>query len=227
MASISIADYGRTRPVEVDLWGHIFEYVPFTKSSESRILDELAAVDKGFAGEDRTKHAVQARLFASRMDIRLKKSPGGKKKASVLVREKWKADDFTMPQADQFWAAVEEAVAGGESGTTISIASFAAATVEVDLWGSRFEAIPVTCSTEPAIDAKIEEIERRFVGKELTHDVRAEIFGLRFDARLKPSEENEPAASELVRQKWEADEVEVPQLQQFWDAVLEAIDRAS
>jgi hypothetical protein len=226
MTSLSISDYQRTKPLEINLWGVIFEYVRVTKKTEPEINDALAAIDKGFAGEDTTKHAIQAKVFASRMDVRLARSAGGRKKASTLIREKWESGDLTMPQCDHFWEAVEEAVEGGLTGPVL-IEAFAGAAVEVDLWGEDFEAIRVTALTEPEIDAQLAEIATRFAGKELTHDVQVEIFGARFDARLKPTKEGGPKASELIKARWDEGELDVPQLQQFWTAVLEAIDRPS
>lgn len=226
--TISITDYQRKRPVEVDLWGHLFELVAITKRTDSKINDDLAAINKHYADEDLTKHAVQTMAFAARMDVRLKKSPGGKKSASTLIKAKWASDDLTVPQLDQFWEAVDEAVASGVSPREpIAIEAFAGATVDVDLWGTPFVAIPITCSSEPSIDEKLAAIEKDFVGKELTHEMQAEIFGRRFEARLKPAEEGGASALEIVREKWEADDLEVPQLAAFWEAVLEELVRPS
>jgi hypothetical protein len=226
MTRIAIADYGR-KPVEVDLWGHLFEYVAITKQTETKINDAIAEINKSFDGEDLTLHDTQVRLFAARMDVRLKKSPGGRKKASTLVRAAWEDEKLTVPQFDQFWDAVEEAVGLGESPAPIKIEAFASATVEVDLWGTTFETIPVTSKTEPEIRARLTEIDREFSGKEMTHQVQAEIFGARFDARLKSLEEGGQSPAALVQQRWDEGDLDVPQLDRFWQAVLEAIDRPS
>ena len=227
MTRIAIADYGAKGPIEVDLWGQLFEYVAITKQTESKINDAIAEINKSVDGEDLTLHGVQARLFASRMDVRLKKSPGGRKKASALVRDAWSTGKLTIPQFDQFWEAVEDAVAAGESRAPIKIESFASATVEVDLWGTTFETIPVTGLTEPEIRAKLTEIDRDFAGKEMTHEVQAQIYGARFDARLKPAEEDGASPSARIQEMWDKGELDVPQLDRFWHAVLEAIDRPS
>jgi hypothetical protein len=99
--------------------------------------------------------------------------------------------------------------------------------VEVDLWGTTFETIAVTCKTEPEIRARMREIDREFAGEEMTHEVQARIFAARFDARLKPLEEEGQVPSALVRQKWDSGDLMDSQLDRVWQAVLEAIDRPS
>jgi hypothetical protein len=227
MPPISIDQYA-TKPVEVSLWGSLFEFVLITKRTQAKIRDALAEINRKFEAEaDPTKHAAQAKVFAARMDVRLQKATGGKKKASTLIKEKWDSGDLTMPQADQFWEAVEARVEAGITGAApVEIEAFAGASVDVDLWGTPFEAIRVTALTEPAIDEQLAEVERSFGGRELEAGEMAEALGLRFDARLTPVE-GDKKASDIVREKWNAGEVDVPQLQRFWAAVLEEIDRPS
>lgn len=223
---IAITDYKRARPIEVDLWGHLFEYVSLTKKTEATVTDALAQINKDFETEDLSKHATQVKAFAARMDVRLKPSAGGKKRASTLLKQKWTNDDLTMPQCDQFWEAVEEAVDSPGS-SKVAIEDFAGAIVEIDLWGTAFEAIRVTATTEPEIDAQLEQISEEFKGKDLTAEIQVKVFAARFDARLRHVGESKAKPSELVWKKWNADEVEVPQLNQFWIAVLEELDRPS
>lgn len=224
--AIAINNYEQKRPTEIDLWGQIFHYIAITKKTEPKINDAASAIAKSFIGEDLTLHSVQVEMFAKKMDVRLRPIPGSKKRASTLLKAKWAEDQLTVPQIDQFWEAVEEAVTAGEAGP-VAIESFAGAAVSVDLWGSDFEAVRITASTEPPIRAKVEEINKRFFGRDVTHQERVEMFGMQFDARLRPAEEDGRLASELVREKWDADEVTVPQLERFWSDVLEAIDRPS
>lgn len=83
-------------PVPVDLNGTEFNAVPATKKV-AEALDEAWRAYMEAEGTDATLDAL-GDLF----DLRLQPIDGAEKKASVIVKEMWEADQATFPQLISF-----------------------------------------------------------------------------------------------------------------------------
>lgn len=100
---------------------------------------------------------------------------------------------------------------------TISIQPFGS--VDVDLWGHPFETVPATRSVhrkQREISAKIDTVT--------DDDESVKLLAELVDLRLKPAGNGRKKASAFILEKWEADDLSVPQLEQFLDDLL-ATDR--
>ena len=221
--SISIQSYSKNA-VEVNLWSFLFERKQITAKSEGPINEALAKIDRDFESKDFTKHEVIISRIAARMDVQLKPAAGGKKKPSVLFREKWKSGELTLPQLNNWWAATQEAIGTGSS-EAISIATFAKDAVEIDLWGSDFEVVAITGPTEPELDAKLEQALKPFEGKPISDGVQVELFAARMDVWLKPIGTNRKKASTVILDKWQAGELTLATIDSFWEGVQEEVNR--
>lgn len=95
-------------------------------------------------------------------------------------------------------------------------------TFEVDLWGRIFESVPVTRS----VQMRATELERG-EGEALESEEPDEIvayLGKILDLRLKPAKGARKAASEVIAEKWQADELSIPTLLAFVQRLGEADD---
>lgn len=93
------------------------------------------------------------------------------------------------------------------------------ASVDVDLWGKVFETVPATRTVYAAITAlehKLDEIPDDQLDDQVA--VIAEIL----DQRLKPAGQGRKKASEIVVEKWAADELTIAQLYDFAERLGEA-----
>lgn len=88
--------------VEVDLWGSPYRTVAVTRSVSGKAD---AAHDKINAAEE--PDAIVGAI-AEMIDLRVRPVEGTKK-ASTLIKEKWKADELTVDQLFGFLGAIEEA----------------------------------------------------------------------------------------------------------------------
>jgi hypothetical protein len=90
-------------PVEVDLWGTVFEAKPLSRSLSGDWDEAMQRVWEAENDDD------SVRLLGAALDIRLKPTGGGKKKPSAVLAEKWKADKLTVPQVNAFIQALNKA----------------------------------------------------------------------------------------------------------------------
>lgn len=105
----SIAISRAYKPVEIDLWGSKFETVDLPRSASKRaveVSEEVTAMreDLGHADWDELVAKIGEGL-----DIRLQAVAGGKKKASSLLKAKWKADEISLNRIFEFLAEVATA----------------------------------------------------------------------------------------------------------------------
>jgi hypothetical protein len=85
-------------PIEVDLWGSIFETVDQTKGNQKRVAEcqaKLAVLE-----EDQEDVAIE--LFGEMFDLIFRPVDGGKRKPSTVIKAKWKADDLGLGQLSSF-----------------------------------------------------------------------------------------------------------------------------
>lgn len=97
---------------------------------------------------------------------------------------------------------------------TIAIRPFGS--VDVDLWGHPFETVPATRTVhrrQREISAQIDE-----AGDD---DASVKLLAELIDLRLKPAGNARKKASAFILEKWEADQLSVPQLEQLLDDLLE------
>lgn len=90
---------------------------------------------------------------------------------------------------------------------------------DVDLWGRDFVTIPATKSVLEAV-AGLEKELGDAEGNDQAFDVLVKIV----DLRLKPKGQGRKSAGEILREKWDADELPLVQLEHFL-AQLEGADR--
>lgn len=89
--------------VEVDLWGGLYKLIPSTRSV---IKKAEGLQDKAAEVEDEDA-AVE--FLAKALDLRVKPTKKGQRKASTMVIEKWKADELSQAQLLGFLANLAEA----------------------------------------------------------------------------------------------------------------------
>lgn len=108
---------------------------------------------------------------------------------------------------------------------TIAIADCAKG-VEVDLWGYLFNLTAVTKLTEEKIDAKLDEVDKRCKSLDFTKaENQIKRFGWRMDVWLEPAPGTKKKPSTILQEKWDAGELTVPQVNSFWESVLEENNR--
>lgn len=93
---------GDYHPVEVDLWGKQFVTVPATRSVSEKAEPLIDKLNEATDLEDIVKG------IGALLDIKLNPVEGAKK-ASTLVREKWKADEVTIDQLNKLLDDIREA----------------------------------------------------------------------------------------------------------------------
>ena len=98
--SVSIVE--TYEPVEVDLWGTPFKTQPLTRSLDQKIDGFQDKIDQA-EDADQIVAAV-----AELLDIRLVPLEGTKK-ASTVIKDKWKKDALTTAQLLRFLGNLEEA----------------------------------------------------------------------------------------------------------------------
>lgn len=89
-------------PVEVDLWGQAFKTVPATRSVGKKVEGFQEQVEAA-TDSDQVVAAV-----GNILDVRIKPVEGTRK-ASTVIKEKWKADELTLDQLLAFLGDLEEA----------------------------------------------------------------------------------------------------------------------
>ena len=89
MAAISISDV--FRPVEVDLWGHLFKTVKVTKTVAAGLKTQYDVISE--AGDDEGK-IVEA--IGRLLDLRFEQADQKRKAPSVLVSERYEAGDLSV-----------------------------------------------------------------------------------------------------------------------------------
>lgn len=87
--------------------------------------------------------------------------------------------------------------------------------LEVDLWGTVFELMPITKSRQ----LQLEDLDRRFDAIDETDEDSADqgvrILAEVLDVHLRPSPGRRKLASALVLERWEADQLRAAQLFDF------------
>lgn len=107
MTTVAIARAYKS--VEVDLWGSKFLTVDLARSSSElakTITREVNAMRANLGEEDWDE--VVAKIGEG-LDLRLEKSPGGKKKPSTLLKAKWKADEISLNRIFEFLSEISMA----------------------------------------------------------------------------------------------------------------------
>jgi hypothetical protein len=103
MAKISLGA-GTFEGVEVDLWGSLYKTVRITRSVQNK-------VDKALKKLDDTQDADAAvKVLADVIDARLEPQNGAGPPSKLIV-EKWKTDELSLDQLQQFQADLDEAEA--------------------------------------------------------------------------------------------------------------------
>jgi hypothetical protein len=98
----------------------------------------------------------------------------------------------------------------------------AVATGEVDIFGSVFEVRPITSSVEAALNP----LERKYnalleKADSTTGTSVVEAIGELLDVLLKPAEGGKSKPSKLLLEKWQADELAIPDARDLVQAVAE------
>jgi hypothetical protein len=109
----------------------------------------------------------------------------------------------------------------------IAIADHVGDGVEVDLWGQLYTVKRRTKNTEEAIDEALNEINERAQKRDdLDKDAtQVEIFGERMDVWLVPAAGGKKKPSSVIKEKWDAGDLDLLQVNSFWASVQEAAAR--
>jgi len=91
------------QPAEIDLWGVRYVSLPATRTV---IQKTEAAQEKAISATD-NDDAVAA--LAAVIDLRLKPVVAGSRRASTLIKDKWKNDELTIDQLTTFLQRLEVA----------------------------------------------------------------------------------------------------------------------
>lgn len=89
--------------------------------------------------------------------------------------------------------------------------------VDVDLWGKKFVTVLETRSVQQKAQALHDKLANTSDDDE-AFKLLAELV----DVRLKPAGQGRKKPSELIIEKWEADELSLPQLEAFIDGLVAA-----
>lgn len=93
------------------------------------------------------------------------------------------------------------------------------ATADVDLWGKHFVTVPAVRS----VYKRIQELEVKFNDLDDDQpDEQVEVMAEILDARLKPAGQGKQAAGEIIKEKWNSDQLTIGQLLDFADMVADA-----
>ena len=89
--------------VEVELFGVTFKALTPTRS----VLKDAGELEDALEAAD--NNDVSMDLIGRMLDARLKATNGGRKKPSQIIKEKWEADELSLPQIQMFVADLTEA----------------------------------------------------------------------------------------------------------------------
>jgi hypothetical protein len=93
------------------------------------------------------------------------------------------------------------------------------ASVDIDLWGKAFESVPPVRS----VYKRIQELEQQLLAiSDDDPDAQVRLTAEIIDLRLKPAGQGRKKASELIVEKWQADEITLGQLLDFVSAIGDA-----
>ncbi len=101
MTRISIAQ--AYEPVEVDLWGTVFETADVTRSGQKK----AQALEGELEGTEDPDEQVE--LLAKLLDLKLVSTNGTKLKPSTMIVKKWKADELSPRSLFSFLDRLAEA----------------------------------------------------------------------------------------------------------------------
>jgi hypothetical protein len=103
VAKISLGA-GTFEGVEVDLWGSLYKTVRITRSVQNKVDNSLKKMDEDMTADQAVK------VLADVIDARLEPQNGAGP-PSKLIMEKWKADELSLDQLQQFQSDLDEAEA--------------------------------------------------------------------------------------------------------------------
>jgi hypothetical protein len=106
MSRVSIA--AAPEAVEVDLWGALF-YTQRVTRTRQKALAELEAKARELDESENTDTDTLVELYGQILDQLLEPETGKRKKASAHITERWKADDLTIPELEDFIERLGEA----------------------------------------------------------------------------------------------------------------------
>ena len=107
----------------------------------------------------------------------------------------------------------------------VSIAAAEADEVEVDLWGTLFHTVPVTRTRQRAIrdlDEQFKALQTADPAPEDAEDQAVKLMSQMLDHWLAPEPGKRKKPSDLICQKWEADELAFGQLNRLLEDLSEA-----
>lgn len=107
--------------------------------------------------------------------------------------------------------------------TRLAISDLTAASVEVDLWGTAFSAVPITRSRQKRLLELQKELDAIEDGAHDANDQAVSVLAEMLDQQLAPIGENDALASGVIVEKWQADELTVDQLVGFQERLVEAV----
>src|SRR4051794_38531150 len=95
--------------------------------------------------------------------------------------------------------------------------------VEVDLWGTMFNAVPITRSRQ----RELTELQREFQAIDDTvdgaDDLAIEVLARMIDVHVQPAGQRRKKPSEYIIEKWQGDDLTVEQLVMFQHRLMEAV----
>jgi hypothetical protein len=96
--------------------------------------------------------------------------------------------------------------------------------VEVDLWGALFYTQRITRTRQKALNALQQEIEQHAAQEDSAdiEDARVDLYSKILDVILEPAEGKRKKASAHIAEKWQADDLTIPELESFIEALGEA-----
>ena len=105
----------------------------------------------------------------------------------------------------------------------LSISDLAAASVEVDLWGKEFLAVPITRSRQKCMEAIQQQIIVLDENDREGNDKAVALLAEMLDQQLMPAVDGGEKASAVIVAKWQADELTFDQLVGFQERLSEAV----
>lgn len=94
------------KPIEVDLWGQIFETTDPVRS----VVTKITGLEKQFEeAEAEGEPDAAVELMGALLDLRLASTNGKKTKPSTLLKREWEADKVSLQRLNAFFYELFEA----------------------------------------------------------------------------------------------------------------------
>jgi hypothetical protein len=103
MARMKLGDLPEAHQVE--MWGTFYNVRPLTRSVQKKVI-EFAKNTEHLAESDDNDEVAEA--IIAYIDLRLENTNGSTSKPGTVVRKKWKAEEVTIAQLEEFVGSLDE-----------------------------------------------------------------------------------------------------------------------